>query len=547
MRAGAALANTAWIAAGLPAAWRFARALRDPRGAQERWLRAQLARHAASDFGQAHDFAAIRDPDDFARRVPLTDYDALVPHLDRIVRGERDVLACDRVTHLAPTSGTTRARKLIPFTPALQQHFSAAVSPWLVDLVRQRPALLGGPGYWSVSPLSEADHDEGGAGGIPVGFAEDAEYLGGAAAWMASRALAVPSSVRHVRDVAAFRALTLLALLRQRELRLISIWHPSFLELITGAAEPYWPELLDAIASGGCPWAEAVPAAARAWWRAAPDPARTAELRRLGAADWARWWPRLQALSCWGDQAAEPGWARLRRLLPHVLVQAKGLLATEAVVTIPLGGGAPLAVTSHYFEFLDRQGGIRRAHELERGAEYEVVVSNGGGLWRYRLGDVVECAGFVHATPSLRFLGRAGRVSDLRGEKLSEAFVAGALRHLWTGASRPAYVALRARDDADGARYELLVSAEALREPAEALEVRLDAALGANPHYALARRLGQLGALRVVVVAEDAARAELERHTGRLGEAKPAILIGAALDDANARATRREAVTPGSP
>jgi hypothetical protein len=231
------------------------------------------------------------------------------------------------------------------------------------------------------------------------------------------------------------------------------------------------------------------------------------------------WWPKLQVVSCWGEQAAEPGWRALVRRLPDVLVQPKGLLATECVVTIPWRGEQPLAVTSHFFEFLDEHGEVRLAHQLERGRRYEVVVSNGGGLWRYRLGDVVECTGHVGNTPSLRFVGRA-RVSDLRGEKLSEPFVADVLRQLWSADNRPAFATLRARDHDGVAGYDLFLPVGAESSGAE-LERRLEMALAANPHYALARRLGQLSPVRVVTVASDGSM----EHGGRIGDAKPRVLV----------------------
>ena len=526
MNAGAALANALWLARGLGDARRFTRALADPRAAQDTWLRHQLARHAASEFGRTHDFASIRNPADFARRIPLTDYAGIAPHLQRIRLGARDVLACGRVTHLAPTSGSTGARKLIPFSASLQRGFAAALGAWMLDLARHRPAIVGGAAYWSVSPLAEPDdEDSPSPDAIPVGHADEADYLGGASAWLVRQTLAVPATLRHVSDMPAFWSLTLLALLRRRDLRLISVWHPSFLDLLVGAAGASWPELLEGLSSGECPWVHALPSAARGGWRSSPDPARAAELRRIGPDDWSRWWPQLQVVSCWGEQAAEAGWHRLRRRLPHVLVQAKGLLATEAVVTIPLGADRPLAVTSHFFEFLDQQGSVRQSHQLVRGGIYELVVSNGGGLWRYRLGDIVECTGHVRATPSLRFLGRAGGVSDLRGEKLSEAFVAEALRGLWPAAARPAYVALQARESNGTAGYTLLVSTESLSAADADLGTRLESALRANPHYALARRLGQLDVLRVVPVTADHACAELAAHSGRLGDAKPRVLV----------------------
>jgi hypothetical protein len=178
-----------------------------------------------------------------------------------------------------------------------------------------------------------------------------------------------------------------------------------------------------------------------------------------------------------------------------------------------------LAITSHYFEFLDEGGAPCGAHQLEQGKSYEVVVTNGGGLWRYRLGDIVECTGHVGATPSLRFVGRE-HVSDLRGEKLSEAFVADVLRDLWTIDDRPAVATLRPRDADGSAGYELLVSSDR-GSPASELATRLDAALQANPHYALARRLGQLAPIAIVDVPPE----PFARQSGRIGDLKPRVLI----------------------
>ena len=493
MSAAATLANSLWLASAFPASRRFERALSDPRRAQEGWLGAQLRRHATSEFGREHDFAALT-PETFARHIPIHDYADLEQRIHRIAQGERDVLACGRVTHLAPTSGSTGARKLIPFTPGLQQCFSTAVGPWLRDLARQRPGMLGGPAYWSISPQSDPGKSDS---VIPIGFADDADYLGGAKAWLVRQALAVPSSIRHVTDTAEFWKQTLLSLLSRRDLRLISVWHPSFMELLAQAAVPVWSTLMASL-----------------------EPKRGAELQAIGPYDWTRWWPDLQVLSCWGEQAAEAGWRALTKALPHVLVQPKGLVATECVVTIPLGSERPLAVTSHFFEFLDGDGNARLAHQLERGGEYEVVVTNGGGLWRYRLGDMVACIGHVRATPTLRFLGRAGRVSDLRGEKLSEVFVAQVLSDMWNDGDQRQWAALRARGDEGFAGYDLLTASDRVD-----LAERVDQALFANPHYALARRLGQLAPVRLVTVGADEAAKQLLAHQGRLGDAKPAVLL----------------------
>lgn len=502
MSPGAVFANAVWAASNLGAARCFTMALREPEAAQSTWLKTRLTRDEESAFGREHGFGEIEDYAGFARRVPLRGWDEFSPWVERVRGGEANVLGMERVTHLAPTSGSSGARKLIPFTAGLQTGFSSALGTWMTDLMRMSPGVLGGPAYWSVSPMTEGDKAE--AGMVRVGYADDAEYLGGVRAWLVRRALAAPAGLRKERDIDEFWRRTLVCVLARRDLRLISVWHPSFLELLIEAAERNWDVVCERIGNR----------------------ARKAELRRLGRHAWTRWWPRLRVISCWGDQAAAAGWRVLQKKFPGVQVQPKGLLATEAAVTIPWRGTYPLAITSHFFEFVDEAGGVRRAHELERGRSYEVVVTNGGGLWRYRLGDVVECTGQLAATPTLRFLGRAGNVSDLRGEKLSEVFVAEVLSRLWEeGSARPDFAVLAVLEDPGSCGYRLYV--ERMGED-PACEVRLEALLARNPHYAWARKLGQLvHVTRRFVPSASSRRYLLWRQLGgtRLGDVKIPSLI----------------------
>lgn len=495
MNAKAAIAQTLWAAGNLVEAKRFAAALRNPEETQTAWLRQRIAADADSEFGRAHDFSAIQNHRDFAQNVPLREWRDFSPWIDRIRAGEKHVLGAEPVSHLAPTSGSSGARKLIPFTPALHRSFAAAVGAWMSDLARREPKILLGPVYWSISPLTGDEEDE--RGGVRVGFADDADYLGGWQARLARWAMAVPSEIRHEQDIDVFWFRTAASLLARRDLRLISVWHPSFLDLILRAAARDWDRLLATLPKR-----------------------RAAELRRASPDQPSAWWPALRVISCWGEQAAAPGRHELARKFPACLVQAKGLLATEAVVTIPWRGQYPLAIRSHFFEFLSEAGDILLAHELERGKTYEVIVTNGGGLWRYRLGDMIECTGHCERTPTLRFLGRAGNVSDLCGEKLSEPFVAGVLDALWPDAARrPETAWLRPFSGADGAGYELVVSRPVLDALLEALDHRLRE----NPHYDLARRLGQLLPPRACIEPDTAPGSDPD-DPRRLGDIKPLVL-----------------------
>ncbi len=523
MKPIAALANGAWLAASLPAWVRFRRALWRPELTQRCVLGRLLSTNAGSAFGRAHGFGEIRSYAEFRERVPIVNYDDLEPWIARIMRGERGVLTCEPVTRLVPTSGSTGGRKLIPFTAGFQNEINAAIGPWLVDLCRMHPAVPYGSAYWSISPAIPASADEESA--VPVGFDDDSAYLGGCKQRLAEATFAVPSLLRQIPDIECSRYLTVLCLLRAPELRLISVWHPSFLALLLDALPKWWEELLADLAHGGCRRASALPCEVRRVFTAAPQPRRANELRRANPANPHTLWPRLRIVSCWGDGQAALATADLQRRLPQASIQAKGLLATEAVVSIPFGSHHPVAVTSHFLEFATAHGETLRAHELRSGESYEVIVTTAGGLWRYRLGDLVEVDGLVSATPSLRFIGRGGSVSDLCGEKLAETFVTRALAAACAACRfTPRFAMLAPEAGAAGCwSYTLFAEGEVPRE----LIACLDTELRGNPHYALCRDLGQLGPLRCFEVAADAYRIFCETSVSegrRFGDIKPQTL-----------------------
>jgi hypothetical protein len=232
----------------------------------------------------------------------------------------------------------------------------------------------------------------------------------------------------------------------------------------------------------------------------------------------------LKVLSCWADGHAAAGAAEIARSLTSVLVQPKGLLATEGVISIPFAGSHPLAIRSHFLEFEDDSGRVSLASDLQSGGGYKVILTNAGGLCRYRLNDRVEVNGMVGRTPSIRFVGKAGLVSDRMGEKISESFVADVLRHLFEdSARRPSFAMLAPDIDRDGCRYTLYLNADGSSE----LPMSLDALLSANPHYAYCRHLTQLREPRLFRLSGEpyvAYSDRLRRAGQRLGDIKPAAL-----------------------
>jgi hypothetical protein len=67
-------------------------------------------------FGSDHDFAAIRNHQDFKSRVPIQDYEGLKPYIERVKNGEQNILWPGKPVYFAKTSGTTSGVKYIPIT-----------------------------------------------------------------------------------------------------------------------------------------------------------------------------------------------------------------------------------------------------------------------------------------------------------------------------------------------------------------------------------------------------------------------------------------------
>ena len=88
----------------------------------------ELIRQAKNtQFGKDHHFEQIQTPSDFAQQVPVRDYEQLKPYVDRVVKGEENVLWKGKPLYFAKTSGTTSGAKYIPLTKeSMPFHIQAA-------------------------------------------------------------------------------------------------------------------------------------------------------------------------------------------------------------------------------------------------------------------------------------------------------------------------------------------------------------------------------------------------------------------------------------
>jgi hypothetical protein len=332
-----------------------------------------------------------------------------------------------------------------------------------------------------------------------VGFDSDAAYLG-LSGRLLSRLFAMPRSAKASTGVKESFRTAARCLLCAGDLTLISVWSPSYLTSVLESCLDEAPQVSQELSKEDTSTRERAArlTAARKAWEKDRDMARLVRA----------WWPDLALVSAWADGASASGAADLKRIFPSAVFQAKGLLATEGVVTIPLWpdekDSEPFKVpayTSHFYEFLPEgeSDGARALTmgELEPGCRYTVILTTAGGLYRYLLNDLVRVSGRWMGLPTLDFLARVS-CCDLVGEKLSELFCRSVLERLFPDGQRPELAFFAPLKSGETWRYGLFLQKRGL-EPGAALGLagRAEMLLGENYHYGLARSLGQLLPLRL--------------------------------------------------
>lgn len=78
-------------------------------------------------FGKEHGFSEITSHEEFVKRVPIRDYEALIPYIEKTKEGEKDVLWPGKPVYFAKSSGTTSGVKYIPLTKeSIPNHINSA-------------------------------------------------------------------------------------------------------------------------------------------------------------------------------------------------------------------------------------------------------------------------------------------------------------------------------------------------------------------------------------------------------------------------------------
>jgi hypothetical protein len=412
---------------------RFIRHCYNPRKSQDKFFNKVLSHLKLSKYGEGKKVESLAD---YQRLIPIIKYEDIQNEVDLIFQGERNILFPGKAKFLEKTSGSSGRYKLIPYNKKILKAFSNMFAVWSHDLMKYGPKLSGGKFYFSISPQFQLKEH------ASVGLEDDSSYIEGPIGKITSFFFLKIPGVDKVRDPEVFKSLLYSSLMNCHDLEVISIWSPTFLTA-----------LFDHFDKKDCVNSN------------------------------------VKIVSCWGHGMASEHVNKLKVYFPNAFIQYKGLLATEAPLTIPLikaNGYLPL-IDDVLFEFLPLAAPESRAlliDEIETGKEYIIIISQLAGLYRYRLGDIIRVSHFFKKTPCLEFVRREGDIVDMAGEKLTEDFVKKSMEEVIDG-DQSAFLIADANHK-DGFRYILCT------DNAVITNKKIDQILSTSYHYYNARSLGQL-------------------------------------------------------
>ncbi|MBQ4010653.1 MAG: GH3 auxin-responsive promoter family protein [Bacteroidales bacterium] len=427
-----------WIKGGLQTR-RLLREARRPRLASEHTLRDILSISKDTVFGKEHHFdeilAASTDSELFAmyqHLVPVNDYEALRPYVERHKNGETGILFPGRPEMYATTSGTTSAPKWVPMTRKyLRDVYGKMSNVWVWNFIKHRKMALSGKVFAIVGKECE-------------GYAPDGTLYGSVSGVLVrdlppiiKKRYTAPASVMSIEDYAA-RNYTLMRLAIQHwDVTLWSTANPSTILELQRAVDENLELMIEDIEKGTLSDKFAIDNSIREELKAymRPRPKRAKELRELRDKNGGRilprdYWKKLQILSTWKCGNTK---VYMDKYLDYfdfeqTCYQELGYIATECRFgfALDMSNESVLFPHLHYYEFVPEED-MDKPHkrflqvdELEQGKRYCTYVTTYSGLFRYNMNDLVEVGGMYEKTPTIHMVGKVNGIVSLTGGKLYE-------------------------------------------------------------------------------------------------------------------------------
>ena len=456
-----------------------------------------------TEFGKKYGFKEIRSVEDYKKRVPLSSYDDYAVAIERMVKGEKNLITAYPVVHYALTSGSVDNPKNIPVSSRTMEaymKYASNLSSCIYDFaIRERKGRSPKQGKQFLTAVVKTDYTPDGTLRGPISSAiylQNKAFMHYILPWPVEVMYPEGHSLNQ-KYLRAFYAL--------KERGITRMVAPFMTALVDSMyyIESNWRSLVGDIEAGRLDDDVDMDDGLREKFNAqlAPDPERAAELRAIFEQGFEepvipKIWPDCDFIASIGGGGFAAYTKKMKRYSGDIPMYFNCYGASEGPIATILDFESvenTLIPANGFFEFLpveeDGSDPTRTLglDELEVGHEYEIIVTNLAGFYRYRIGDVIEVAGYDGQSPRLLFKYRKNQMISIAGEKTNEAGVAWVVHEFEkeTGESITDFSIYADTDDLPG-RYVLFLEPERHlpREEHERYRAICDEKMGiANPSY----------------------------------------------------------------
>lgn len=410
----------------------FDRATKDPQAAQIRLLVDILKNSQETLYGQEHGFSQIATPDKFAAAVPINTFTDLSPYVERMKKGERNILTHDQPVLFNLTSGTTDKPKYVPITKKGMALVAETSHQWLYRALRDHPAFVD----QSIICISGASIEGKTKSGIPYGSASGMMYE--SLPRMLHRSFALPFLVSEIKDY-DLRYYVMARIALEKEVSFIVTPNPTTLIKLSETGIQHQEEIIRSIRDGvlSCEWpVQKSPEDSHILdiigARLRPNHSKAQLLEEViqqhGKLLPSACWKDLKIIGCWLGGSIGFQADKLATYFGHDVPKRDiGYLASEGSITIPYEDNTPagiLALHNNYYEFIPADESSTtdamplQCHELDPGKQYKIILTNMNGLYRYDIHDIIEVRGFYNSAPVIAFVRKGDDMLNITGEKL---------------------------------------------------------------------------------------------------------------------------------
>jgi GH3 auxin-responsive promoter len=393
-------------------------------GASEAALLRHVAQCRDTGFGRDHRFETITSLEAFRAQVPVADYEDLRPYLEAVAAGDHQALIPDSedILTFSCTTGTTGTPKILPITKNWLATYQRHSKIWGVKAIMDHPEMMTKRWLQITGPLNvsktPSGHSVGMMSAITIKYQNPIFRL----------FYAAPASLGDIAE-SDVRNYAILRLAVPEPIGFLATITASNLIQLAEFSDAVKQDLIRDIHDG----TTTGPMTGHKWPTQDLErrgrkrhPERAKELERIVART-GTLYPKdywdLELIACWTGGTVGYQSKNLATYFGPAAVRDIGYVSTEGRHTVPVddhSADGVLVSDGAFYEFEPLGSGQPLlAHQLERGQSYSVILTNGQGLWRYRLGDVVRCTGYQGQSPILAFLHKTGQVSDMEGEKIS--------------------------------------------------------------------------------------------------------------------------------